>query len=106
VANLNRTQINKHEYAVYILTNKSNTVFYVGVTSDLLGRIYDHKNKVFKGFTEKYGCNKLVYYEEYQWIHDAIDREKQLKAGSRQKKIDLIVATNPSWDDLSAGWYD
>jgi putative endonuclease len=70
------------------------------------GRIYDHKNKAFKGFTSKYEYNKLVYYEEFQWIHDAIDREKQLKAGSRQKKIDLIVANNPSWEDLSIGWYD
>jgi putative endonuclease len=96
----------RHEYTVYILTNKANTVFYTGVTSDLEGRVYDHKNETFKGFTEKYKCHKLVYYEEYQWIQYAIAREKQLKAGSRQKKIDLIVAINPSWGDLSDGWYD
>jgi putative endonuclease len=95
-----------HEYYVYILTNQSNTVLYVGVTNDIQGRTYDHKNKVFKGFTATYNCNKLVYYEEFQWIHDAIAREKQLKAGSRQKKIDLIIADNPSWNDLSDGWYD
>ena len=96
----------KHEYATYIMTNKSNTVFYVGVSSDLFGRVYDHKNETYKGFTATYKCHKLVYYEEYQWVQDAIAREKQLKAGSRQKKIDLIVDTNPSWSDLSDGWYD
>jgi putative endonuclease len=96
----------KHEYAVYILTNKSNTVLYVGVTSDLLGRVYDHKHKTYKGFSATYECNKLVYCEEYQWIQDAIAREKQLKAGSRKKKIELIIAENPLWNDLSEGWYD
>ncbi|HWZ15868.1 MAG TPA: GIY-YIG nuclease family protein [Mucilaginibacter sp.] len=96
----------KHEYCVYILTNKVNTVLYVGVTSDLEGRVYEHKHKIYKGFSAKYDCNKLVYYEEYQWIQDAIVREKQIKAGSRQKKIDLIIADNPSWLDLSEGWYD
>jgi putative endonuclease len=95
-----------HEYYVYILTNKSNRVLYVGVTSDLQGRVYDHKHKTFKGFSARYDCNKLVYYEVYQWIQDAIDREKQLKAGSRQKKIDLIIAENPLWNDLSDDWYD
>jgi putative endonuclease len=95
----------KHEYSVYILTNKANTVFYIGVTSDLEGRIYEHKHKVFKGFTSRYEVNKLVYYGEFQWIQDAIAREKQLKGGSRQKKIDLIVTTNPGWDDLSLEWF-
>jgi putative endonuclease len=95
-----------HDYCVYIITNKNNTVLYVGATSDLQGRIGQHKNKVFKGFTATYDCNKLVYYEEFQWIQDAIAREKQLKAGLRQKKIDLIETNNPSWDDLSAGWHD
>jgi putative endonuclease len=95
-----------HEYSTYILTNKSNTTFYVGVTSELENRVWQHKNKVYDGFTSKYEINKLVYYEEYQWIHDAIAREKQLKGGSRQKKIDLIIAANPGWNDLSDGWYD
>jgi len=95
-------QINK--YAVYILANKANNVFYIGVTSDLQVRVLQHKQKEFKGFTAKYNCDKLVYFEMFQWIHDAIDREKQLKAGSRQKKINLIVATNPSWIDLSSDW--
>jgi len=95
-------QINK--YAVYILAKKANNVFYIGVTSDLQVRVLQHKQKEFKGFTAKYNCDKLVYFEMFQWIHDAIDREKQLKAGSRQKKINLIVATNPSWIDLSSDW--
>ncbi|HEY9001675.1 MAG TPA: GIY-YIG nuclease family protein [Mucilaginibacter sp.] len=95
-----------HVYYVYILANKVNTVFYTGVTSDLEGRIWQHKQKVYKGFTSRYECNRLVYYEEFQWIQDAIAREKQIKGGSRQKKIDLIVASNPGWNDLSEGWYD
>ncbi|HVW99871.1 MAG TPA: GIY-YIG nuclease family protein [Candidatus Babeliaceae bacterium] len=96
----------QHNYCVYIITNKNNRVLYIGVTSDLQGRIWQHKNKVYKGFAARYGCNKLVYYEEFQWIHDAIAREKQLKAGSRQKKIDLIEGINLSWEDLSERWYD
>jgi len=69
-------------------------------------RIWEHKNKIYQGFSAKYNCSKLVYYEEFQWIQDAIDREKQLKAGSRQKKIDLIISDNMQWQDLSEGWYD
>jgi putative endonuclease len=98
--------MNPHQYCVYIITNKANTVFYIGVTSNLQDRIWQHKQKVFKGFTSKYECNKLVHFEEYQWIHDAIAREKQLKAGSRQNKINIIIQHNPSWDDLSNGWYE
>ena len=79
-----------HNYSVYIVTNKANTAFYTGVTSNLQDRIWQHKPKVHEGFTSKYECNKLVYFEDYQWIHDAIAREKQLKAGTRQRKIDLI----------------
>jgi putative endonuclease len=94
-----------HQYYVYIISNITNTVLYVGVTSDLEGRVFDHKNKTYKGFTAQYNCNKLVYYEEFQWIQDAIDREKQLKAGSRQKKVDLITLENSMWVDLSEGWY-
>lgn len=96
----------QHQYHVYILTNKNNAVLYVGVTSDLQGRVWEHKNGAHLGFTKKYGCDKLVYYEEYQWIQDAIAREKQLKAGSRQKKMDLINLENAEWKDLSEGWYD
>src|SRR3569832_588520 len=97
--------IRNHNYCVYVMTNKANTVLYVGVTSNLFDRVLKHKHKIYQGFTSKYHCNKLVYYEEYQWIHDAIAREKQLKAGSRKKKIDLILANNAAWKDLSEGWY-
>jgi putative endonuclease len=95
-----------HQYYVYIIANQSNTVLYIGVTNDIKNRISEHKLKIFKGFTAMYNCNKLVYFEDFQWIQDAIAREKQLKAGSHQKKIDLIIADNPLWNDLSDGWYD
>jgi putative endonuclease len=95
-----------HQYYVYILTNKNNGVLYVGVTNDVKNRVLEHKNGAYAGFTKKYGCNKLVYYEAFLWIDDAIAREKQLKAGSRQKKVDLINLENPEWMNLSDGWYD
>lgn len=91
-------------YCVYILTNKNHTVLYVGVTSNLTKRIYQHKSKRYRGFTSKYNCDQLVYFESYSEISMAIDREKQIKGGSRQKKIALIEAENPHWNDLSAGW--
>ncbi|QHS54416.1 GIY-YIG nuclease family protein [Mucilaginibacter sp. 14171R-50] len=95
-----------HQYYVYIITNNSNNVLYTGVTNNILERIIQHKGKANQGFSAKYQCNKLVYYEEFQWVQDAIAREKQIKAGSRKKKIDLIVLENPEWNDLSAGWHD
>jgi putative endonuclease len=95
-----------HQYYVYIITNKVNTVFYIGVTNDIVNRVWEHKQKIYKEFTAKYECNKLVYNEEFQWIEDAIAREKALKGGSRQKKINLILKDNSAWKDLSAGWYD
>ncbi|WP_121811526.1 GIY-YIG nuclease family protein [Mucilaginibacter kameinonensis] len=95
-----------HQYSVYIIANQSNTVLYIGVTNDVKNRVSEHKLKIFKGFTATYNCNKLVYIEDFQWIQDAIARAKQLKAGSRQKKIDLIITENPLWKDLSDGWYD
>ena len=85
---------------VYIVTNKSNNVLYVGVTSNLIQRIYQHKEKLIAGFTKKYNCTKLVYFEQFQNMCDAIAREKQLKAGSRCKKEELINRTNPEWKDL------
>ena len=97
---------NVHQYYTYILTNKTHTVLYVGVTNNLQIRIWEHKQKLLAGFTAKYKCDKFVYFEEYNWIQDAIDREKQLKAGSRQKKVDLINAENSDWNNLSANWYD
>jgi putative endonuclease len=88
------------------MTNKGNTVIYTGMTNDVQSRVWGHKQGVNKGFTKQYACTKLVYYEEYQWVQDAIAREKQLKAGSRQKKVDLINLENPEWNDLSKDWYD
>ena len=85
---------------IYILFNKRNGTLYTGVTSDLLQRVWEHKNKIYEGFTSKYGVDKLGYYEEYNDIKDAITREKQIKAGSRKKKIELIEKMNPSWEDL------
>ncbi|MBW8050118.1 MAG: GIY-YIG nuclease family protein [Cytophagales bacterium] len=85
---------------VYILTNKNHTVLYTGVTSDLFTRVYEHKEKLYKGFTSKYNVNKLVYYEEFDDIEEAIAREKQIKAGSRKRKIELINSMNPEWNDL------
>ncbi|TCI90206.1 GIY-YIG nuclease family protein [Tenacibaculum sp. M341] len=89
---------------VYFLSNKNNTVIYIGVTSNILKRIYQHKVKFFKGFTSKYNCNKLVYFEEFDSIEEAILREKQLKAGNRKRKETLINIDNPDWNDLSEDW--
>ncbi len=86
---------------IYILFNKRNGTLYTGVTSDLKKRIYEHKNKTIEGFTYKYDVNKLGYYEEYNDIKNAIEREKQIKAGSRKKKIELIESMNPLWKDLA-----
>jgi len=85
------------------MTNKSRTL-YTGVTNDLNRRVYEHKNKLIKGFTSKYNITKLVYYEEYNDINDAIRREKQIKGWSRKKKIELIESVNPEWKDLSEEW--
>jgi len=89
---------------VYILTNKNNTVLYTGVTSQLQRRMFEHKTGKYKGFSKKYNCNKLVYFEEFSDINQAIKREKQIKAGSRKKKIRLIETINPDWKDLSEGF--
>ena len=86
------------------MTNKNNTVIYVGVTSDLLKRVYQHKTKVYKGFTGKYNCDKLIYFEEFDDINQAIAREKQIKSGNRKRKEDLINSENKAWNDLSEGW--
>ena len=86
---------------VYIFTNKNHTTLYIGVTSHIVQRINQHRDKVFpNSFTAKYNLNKLVYYEVFQEIGDAIVREKQLKAGSRKKKLDLINSLNTEWKDL------
>ncbi len=88
--------------AVYIMTNKNKSVLYTGVTSDLLKRIHDHKMRINpKSFTARYNIDKLVYFEMVASISDAIQREKQIKAGPRKKKIELINSINPIWNDLS-----
>lgn len=87
-------------YCVYIITNTRNTVLYTGVTGNLVARIYHHKNKSVSSFSSKYQVEKLVYYEIFEDVKEAIKREKQIKAGSRQKKLDLINKLNPSWKDL------
>lgn len=88
------------QYYVYILTNFTNSVLYTGVTNNLIKRVYEHKSKLTPGFTSTYNVSKLVYYEVGQDINEAIKREKQLKGGSRKKKIDLINSMNPDWKDL------
>ena len=88
------------QYYVYIMTNVGNTVLYVGVTNDLVRRIHEHKEKLVNGFTKKYKIVKLVYYEVFQDIENAILREKQIKAGSRRKKVQLIDSTNKECCDL------
>ena len=86
--------------AIYILSNKRNGTLYIGVTSDIIQRIWQHKNNVMAGFTKKYGLHNLVYYELFDDMVSAITREKQLKSGSRQKKVNLIEIENPEWQDL------
>lgn len=90
------------QYCVYILTNSYNKALYIGVTNNLSRRIYEHKNKLTKGYTEKYNTYKLVYYEQIENIMSALDREKQLKNWHRKWKIDLITNFNPAWRDLSS----
>lgn len=88
------------EYYTYMLASKKQWVIYVWVTSDIIKRIYEHKQGVIEGFTKKYFVKNLVYYEIYSSVYDAIAREKQLKAGSRNKKIELIEKENKNWEDL------
>ena len=89
---------------VYILTNHHNTTFYIGVTSNISKRMWEHKNKITDGFTKKYNINKLVYYETTESIESAIKREKQLKNWHRDWKINLIKKNNPEFKDLSLDW--
>ena len=91
-------------YYVYLLTNWNNKVIYLGVTNNLERRLYEHKNKLVKGFSEKYNVNKLVYFEETQDVTAAIAREKEIKKWRREKKNQLVNRMNPNWKDLSSGW--
>ncbi len=86
-------------YYIYILRNNTGN-FYIGITSNLIKRVWEHKNKSFEGFTSKYNINKLIYFEEYQDPETAILREKQLKNWNRKKKIDLIVKQNPKFEEI------
>jgi predicted GIY-YIG superfamily endonuclease len=89
-----------HQPAIYIMTNKPNGTLYAGVTNNLLKRVYEHKYQNSECFTKKYYCKKLVYYEQFDDIINAIEREKQIKGGSRKKKVALIEKMNPRWLDL------
>ena len=89
--------------AVYIMASQVRGTLYVGVTSDLIARVWQHKNNLLQGFTQQYGVHTLVYFEQYATMYEAISREKQLKAGSRAKKVALIETANPDWTDLYPG---
>ena len=91
-------------YYVYILSNWCDSVLYIGVTNNLQRRLYEHRNHLAKGFTQKYKVDKLVYFENTGDIRVALEREKQFKGWSRSKKNALITKTNPNWKDLSADW--
>jgi len=91
-------------YYVYLLTNWNNKVIYVGITNDLRRRLFEHKSKLVKGFTEKYNIYKLIYYESTSDIESAIGREKEIKKWRREKKNRLVETANPEWKDLSIGW--
>ena len=86
-----------HNYFVYMVTNKHKNVLYTGVTNDLQRRIYEHENGLLPGFTKKYNCHFLIYYEHFQYIEHAIDREKEIKKWRREKKDQLITSFNPDW---------
>ena len=93
----------KNQYCIYILANKRNGTLYIGVTSNLVERVYEHKNNMIEGFSKKYNIHKLVYYEITDDIESAIRRERQLKKWNRKWKINLIENSNPEWRDLYFG---
>jgi putative endonuclease len=95
----------KKAYCTYLLSNRKNGTIYVGISGNLSKRMLEHKNGTNEGFTKKYGLNKLVYYESFEVVENAIKREKQLKGGKRSTKVQLIEKDNPKWDDLSADWW-
>ena len=92
-----------HNYYIYFITNKYNNVLYLGMTNNLIRRIYEHKNKMIDGFSKRYNLYKLVYYENISSVETAITREKEIKKWRREKKNKLIEAMNPEWKDLSEG---
>ena len=93
-------------YYVYMMTNRSRVVLYTGVTNDLESRVWQHKHGTTKGFTKRYKCDRLVYYETYHDINQVIDREKQIKGWIRAKKNTLVESLNPAWTDLATTWFD
>lgn len=93
-----------HQYYVYILSNRKNGTLYIGMTNNLERRVFEHKNKLVEGFTKKYDLTKLMYYEIFQHVDEAIKREKRLKKWKRQWKINLIEEKNPNWKDLASDW--
>ena len=95
-----------HQYYIYILASQKNGTLYIGVTNDLERRVLEHKQKINEGFTSKYDVNRLVYFESFQYINDAVLREKRLKKWNRQWKINLIEEENFEWNDLSEDWYN
>ncbi len=95
-----------HQYYVYIITNRKEGVLYIGVTNDLERRMSEHKQGLSKGFSKRYNLDKLIYFETYQYINDAIKREKNIKKWKREWKIELINEDNPKWEDLSKDWFD
>jgi putative endonuclease len=99
-----KTMKKEHNYYVYIMTNKSKTL-YTGMTNDLLRRVYEHKHKLVEGFTKKYNITKLVFFDQTSDVNEAIALEKKIKRWTRAKKIALIESQNPNWLDLSQDWY-
>ncbi len=93
----------RHSYFIYFMASRSRTL-YCGVTKSLYKRVEEHKDGTFEGFSSTYNCNRLVWFEHFQYVGNAIAREKQLKHWRREKKLHLIEATNASWTDLSEGW--
>jgi putative endonuclease len=91
-------------YWIYILTNKRNGTLYVGVTNDLERRVWQHKTKAIEGFTKQYGLDRLIHFEQFRDVNQAIDREKEIKGWLRKRKLGLIEKDNPEWADLSSNW--
>lgn len=96
--------IDRSKNYTYIMANYSNTMLYVGVTTNLVNRVWQHKNRAFRCCARRYNCSKLVYFEAYGRILEAIYREQQLKAGNKNRKLILISDFNPGWEDLSQDW--
>ena len=93
-----------YNFYIYLLTNWNNKVLYTGMTNNLERRVYEHKHKIVRGFTQKYNIDKLVYYEHTTDVHSAIEREKEIKKWRREKKNKLIKSVDPEWKDLSDEW--